>query len=87
MLRNIPSPRPLTLWLNGIAIEVPEGAMVSAAFLNAGVPCRVSVTGEPRTAHCGMGICFECRATVDGVPHRRTCQLPCREGMRLETQP
>ena len=60
--------------------------MASAAFLAAGVPCRVSVTGESRTALCGMGICFECRANVDGIPHRRTCQLPCREGMRLETQ-
>ena len=22
---------------------------------------------------CGMGICFECRREIDGVPHRRTC--------------
>lgn len=77
----------LTLWLNGTSIEVPEGTMASAALLAAGVACRTSVTGEPRTALCGMGICFECRAIVDGVPHRRTCQLACREGMRLETQP
>ncbi len=87
MPREIPAPRRLTLWLNGASIEVPEGTMASAAFLAAGVACRVSVTGEPRTALCGMGICFECRATVDGVPHRRTCQIPCRAGMRLETQP
>ena len=87
MLREISSPGRLTIWLNGISVEVPEGTMASVAFLTAGVPCRVSVTGEPRTALCGIGICFECRATVDGVSHRRTCQLPCREGMRLETQP
>jgi sarcosine oxidase subunit alpha len=36
---------------------------------------------------CGMGICFECRAIVDGIAHQRTCQLICREGMRVETQP
>ena len=87
MPREISSPGRLTIWLNGTSVEVPEGTMASAALLAAGVPCRVSVTGEPRTALCGMGICFECRATVDRVPHRRTCQLPCREGMRLETQP
>ncbi|MBB5057943.1 sarcosine oxidase subunit alpha [Granulicella aggregans] len=87
MLRNISSPARVTVWLNGTSIEVPEGTMASAVFLVFGVPCRASVTGEQRTALCGMGICFECRATVDGAPHRRTCQLPCREGMRLETQP
>lgn len=35
---------------------------------------RTSVSGEPRAPMCGMGICMECRATVDGVPHQRTCQ-------------
>jgi sarcosine oxidase subunit alpha len=62
----------------------PEST-VSAALLQAGVPCRRSVTGEPRTALCGMGICFECRATVNGGPHRRTCQLICSEGMVVES--
>jgi sarcosine oxidase subunit alpha len=33
-----------------------------------------------------MGICFECRAKVDGVPHRRTCQLLCQSGMVVETE-
>lgn len=36
---------------------------------------RLSVTGEPRGPLCGMGICFECRATIDGKPHVRTCQM------------
>ena len=75
------------IWLNGIAVRVPPGTMASAVFLNSGVPSRVSVSGERRAALCGMGICFECRAIVDGSPHRRTCQLVCREGMRLESQP
>ncbi len=61
-------------------------SMVSAALLKAGAPCHHSVSGEPRTALCGMGICFECRATVDGVRHRRTCQLSCREGMVVESE-
>jgi len=70
--------------LNGTPVEAPAGSTVAAILLNAGSPCRVSVSGEPRTALCGMGICFECRATVDGVPHRRTCQLAVNDGMRIE---
>jgi hypothetical protein len=77
----------ITVFLNGAAVSVAAGTTVAAAMFNAGLPCRTSVRGEARAALCGMGICFECRATVDGRAHQRTCQLPCREGMLVETQP
>jgi hypothetical protein len=32
-----------------------------------------------------MGICFECRVTIDGVPHRRACMEACAPEMRVET--
>jgi hypothetical protein len=79
-------PAPVTLWINGMACTVRAGSIVGAAMLAVGATCRASVSGEPRTALCGMGICFECCASVDGVAHQRTCQLLCREGMRVETQ-
>lgn len=76
----------VTVRVNGEPMTMPRGSMLVAALLNAGIECRVSVTGEPRTALCGMGICFECRANVDGVPQQRTCQIVCKEGMTVETQ-
>ena len=76
----------MTITVNGRNLQVKPGTVVSAALLMAGIPCRRSVTGQPRTALCGMGICFECRATVNGVPHRRTCQLLCHPGMVVETR-
>jgi NADPH-dependent 2,4-dienoyl-CoA reductase/sulfur reductase-like enzyme len=67
----------LKINVNGKPIEAPEDVMVSAALSRAGVTeFRRSVTGEPRGPVCGMGICFECRATVEGREHVRTCQLP-----------
>jgi hypothetical protein len=75
----------VTVLVNGRPVQVQAGSIVSAALLKAGEPCRLSVTGESRTALCGMGICFECRATVNGVRHRRTCQMICREGMVVES--
>ena len=72
--------------VNGRTLKVPPDTMASSAFLIAGAPSRISVSGQPRSALCGMGICFECRAIVDGVRHVRTCQLICYPGMRLETQ-
>ena len=72
--------------VNGQAVEVPEGVMVSAAVAIAGVAAfRRSVTGEARGPLCGMGICFECRVTVDGRPHVRSCQVLCRPGMEVRT--
>ena len=78
-------PESITIRVNGVPMQMEPESMVSAALLKAGVSCRRSVTGEPRTALCGMGICFECRATVNGIPHRRTCQLICTEGMVVES--
>lgn len=75
----------VTVRVNGERVALPRGAMLVAALLKIGAPCRVSESGEKRTALCGMGICFECRARVDGVPQQRTCQIVCKEGMAVET--
>jgi D-hydroxyproline dehydrogenase subunit gamma len=83
----MPEQTTIKLYINGHAVEVDAGDTVSAAMLNHNVASRISVLGEPRGPLCGMGICFECRAIVDGVMHQRTCQMLCREGMRVETQP
>jgi sarcosine oxidase subunit alpha len=78
-------PEKVSIKINGKQMEVIAGTAVSAAMLQAGEPCRISVSGETRTALCGMGICFECRAVVNSVAHRRTCQLVCTDGMTVET--
>jgi NADPH-dependent 2,4-dienoyl-CoA reductase/sulfur reductase-like enzyme len=70
----------VTLLVNGTPVSVEPGSMVSAAV--AGL-CRESVSGEPRGPLCGIGICFECRVTVNGRPHSRACQTPCEEGMEI----
>ena len=77
---------PVTLRVNGKAVTVEAGAMVSTAVALAGVTVfRRSVTGEPRAPLCGMGICFECRVTIDGRAHCRSCQIACEEGMEVRT--
>jgi sarcosine oxidase subunit alpha len=76
---------PITLTVNGTPITAPPGATVAVAMGLAGAACRKSVTGEPRGPLCGMGICFECRAVVNGQPHCRSCQIPCQPGMDIRT--
>ena len=71
--------------INGEPRSIQAGCTVAVAIVIAGLPCRTSVTGEPRGPLCAMGICFECRATVNGTPHTRTCQLLCEPGMDIRT--
>ena len=49
------------IWVrvNGKPTEVPDGSTVAVALFIAGVASRTSVRGEPRSAMCGMGVCFE----------------------------
>ena len=78
-------PEFLSVRINGATRQVVRGTTVAAAMLLADSPSRISVTAEPRGPLCGMGICFECRAVVNGMPHRRTCQILCEQGMTVET--
>ena len=76
----------ITVRVNGRDITVPVGSMAAAAIAEAGEShFRTSVTGEPRGPLCGMGVCFECRVTIDGRPHQRSCQTLCRPGMEIKT--
>ncbi len=69
---------------NGRRSRVPAGITVAAALLDLGVTVfRRSATGEPRGPVCGMGVCYECRVTIDGVPHRRACIVPVANGMEV----
>jgi sarcosine oxidase subunit alpha len=75
---------PIDLSVNGVPIAVPAGTMVSTAVALAGVTrFRRSVTGEARAPLCGMGICFECRVSINGREHCRSCQVPCENGMEV----
>ena len=74
------------LTIDGRVVEAEPGTSVLAALWNEGQrTTRSSVTGEARGAVCGMGTCHECRVSVDGVPHRRSCLETVREGMEVRT--
>ncbi|MGA2651513.1 MAG: (2Fe-2S)-binding protein [Terracidiphilus sp.] len=81
----MPEPASLHLLVNDVPITVSRGTTVASAILIAGIPTRQSVSGEARGPLCGMGICFECRATIDGVRHQRSCQVLCAEEMEVRT--
>jgi aerobic-type carbon monoxide dehydrogenase small subunit (CoxS/CutS family) len=75
-------PPSVRIFVNGAAHQVPAGATLAAALLNAGYTTfRRSVSGGGRGPVCGMGTCFECRVTLDGVQGRRACLEAVRADM------
>jgi sarcosine oxidase subunit alpha len=78
--------RHVEIIVDGHPVKVPEGMALAVALLGMETRAfRISVTGEPRGPICGMGVCFECRVTVGGRQHERSCLLPCTAGMVVET--
>lgn len=67
-----------------------QGETVAAALLAAGYRAfRHTSSGEPRGLFCGMGLCYDCLVTIEGIGNVRACITPVREGMiitRLTTK-
>lgn len=75
----------IEILINQEKFSVVEGTSVVAALNKAnGLHTRLSVTGEKRHAFCGMGVCQECRVTVNGI-RKLACQTVCQNGMTVET--
>nr|WP_218628391.1 MULTISPECIES: (2Fe-2S)-binding protein [unclassified Variovorax] len=78
----------IVLQIDGKPVAVSAGSSVAAALRIADVAglgvARRSVSGELRAPFCGMGICQECRVTIDGA-RRLACQTACVAGMQVET--
>ena len=77
---------PIELTIDGRPATVPAGITVAAALWNLEIwGMRRSADGQSRGPLCAMGICYECRVTIDGTPHRRACLELCRPGMVIAT--
>ncbi|QGZ29399.1 (2Fe-2S)-binding protein [Stutzerimonas stutzeri] len=77
----------IELTLDGRTLRVAPGTTVAAAlYLGGDGSSRTALSGERRAPLCGMGICQECRVTIDGQ-RRLACQTACANGMTVETRP
>ena len=67
-------------------VRVPAGISVAAALLTHGLKTlRWSAEGDPRGLFCGMGVCYECLVTIDGLPDQRACMTLVKEDMHIHT--
>ncbi len=76
----------ITISINNRTITCDASSSVAGAIAQATHQLgatRQSVQGMPRTMLCGMGICFECRVTINGIAHQLACQTPVAAGMQI----
>jgi len=73
----------VTIFIDGVPTPAAAGDTVAAVILRQpeGWTRTSPISGARRAPFCMMGSCFECLATVDGVPSTQTCLVRVREGM------
>ncbi len=72
--------------VDGETLSACEGDTIASALYAAGRRYwRRSRQGDLRGVLCGIGYCFDCLVTVDGLPDVRACQTLVQDGMVVET--
>ncbi len=89
VLGPLPPTPTVTFTFDGVPVQALEGECLAAALWASGIRIlRHSFSGrQPRGMYCGVGHCYECRVTVNGVRDRRACLTPVVAGMDVRSQP
>lgn len=74
--------------LNGKTVEAIAGRSVGAFLLEQGtrITRNTRFKQKPRGMFCGIGLCFDCLITINGVPNQRACVTNLESGMAIDTQ-
>jgi len=78
----------VSIAVDGRPLNVLEGEILAASLWANGFIAlgHNPSDGFPRGLYCGIGHCYECRVTVDGVADVRSCLIRVRDGMQVSLQ-
>ena len=81
------SGRPIAITVDGETVTGAAGQTVAGVLLAAGwLSWRTTRSGAPRGVFCGIGACFDCLLTVNGVADVRACRRRAADGDEVRTQ-
>jgi len=77
----------LEIQVDGEKVTAFQGETIAAALTASGRRTfrRTKKKNEPRGMYCGIGLCFECRMEINGVPNTRACQTLVTPGCQVKT--
>lgn len=88
-LSEINSPaKNIEFTFNGELIRAVSGQTVGAAILESGKRSlrKTRFENKPRGMFCGIGICFDCLVSINGVANQRACLVQVLPNMNVQTQ-
>lgn len=78
---------PIRITVDGEPVSGMDGQSVAGMLLGSGrMSWRTTRSGAPRGVFCGIGACFDCLLTVNGVPDVRACRRRAVDGDEIRTQ-
>lgn len=78
---------PFHFEFEGRSVEAYPGETVAAALMARDErTLRTAEDGSARGMMCGIGVCWECRCIIDGLPNRRACMTDAVPGMSVRRQ-
>lgn len=77
----------ISFFFNGKRFTGTQGQSVAAALIAAEQrDLRKTRFGEePRSIFCGIGICFDCVVTINGIANQRACLVEISSDMKVES--
>jgi predicted molibdopterin-dependent oxidoreductase YjgC len=80
--------QPLTVEVDGELVPAFAGESVATVLLALGRRTfrHTDRNHAPRGLYCGMGVCFDCLVTIDGIENVRACMTAVQEGMVIATR-
>ncbi|GAA2165802.1 (2Fe-2S)-binding protein [Actinomadura napierensis] len=78
---------PLRITVDGEPVDGVTGQTIAGVLLASGRRTwRSGPSGAPRGVFCGIGACFDCLVTVNGVRDVRACRRRAHDGDAVATQ-
>ena len=69
-------------------ITFTTGQTVGAALISSGIYSwrTTRKMARPRGIFCGIGVCYDCLITIEGLPNQLACLIPARPRMSITSQ-
>lgn len=77
----------ISFFFNGKRFTGTQGQSVAAALIAAEQRDlrRTRFGEEPRSIFCGIGICFDCVVSINGIANQRACLVEISSDMKVES--
>jgi hypothetical protein len=77
----------ITVHVDGLPVSGLAGQTIAGILLGAGRGSwRSTRRGRPRGVFCGIGVCYDCLLTVNGLSDVRACQRRAADGDVITTK-